>query len=127
MIDLGFIGNRFTWNYGVELESRKSARLDKAVGCGEWRQLFPAVTVRQLVHAHSDHCPIMLLLDDIKATRLRERPFRFQVAWMLHKDYFSWMEEWPCNGDLVGALKRFQLKLVAWNRDTFGRILKRKK
>lgn len=59
---------------------------------------------------------------------LGDSRFRFQAAWMFHNDYFRWMEkEWAYNGDLVEALNRFQVKLLAWNKDTFGHIMKRKK
>lgn len=36
-------------------------------------------------------------------------------------------KEWACNGDLVSSLKSFQMKLLAWKRDTVGHILRRKK
>lgn len=36
-------------------------------------------------------------------------------------------KEWLCDGDSVDALKSFQKKLTAWNNDTFGHILKRKR
>lgn len=47
---------------------------------------------------------------------------------MFHKEFFGWIEkEWMCDGGLVDALMNFQKKLIAWNNDMFGHILKRKK
>lgn len=54
-------------------------------------------------------------LIELARPRLGCRPFRLHAAWLLHSDYFKWMEEWKWDGDLIKALKDFSLKLVAWN------------
>lgn len=69
----------------------------------------------------------MLELNEVGGDRLGERPFRFLVAWMLHEEYFKWMErEWSSEGDLTCLLECLIEKLRAWNIDTFGNINKRK-
>lgn len=60
LIDVGFIGNRFAWSHGLSVESRKAARLDRALCCDIWRRLFPSAVVRHLGHSHSDHCPLLM-------------------------------------------------------------------
>ena len=65
LIDLGFVGNKFTWfkthpGNGVVWE-----RLDRAVSTASWFNLFPATKVKTLVCASSDHSPIMVLLEGI--------------------------------------------------------------
>lgn len=60
MIDLEFNGPRYTWSHGNDANQRKSARLDRALGDGDWQSLFPEATVIHCPHAYSDHCPILL-------------------------------------------------------------------
>lgn len=55
LVDLGFVGNKFTWSHGVELETRKLARLDRVVCCDDWRLVFPLAVVKHLSHTHLDH------------------------------------------------------------------------
>lgn len=112
----------------MELETRKSARLDRAVCCDAWRRVFPSTIVKHLRMLTQTIVRYCYFFDGIKVETKGERPFWFQAALMLRKDYFKWMEkEWAYNGDLVSSLKRFQKKLKAWNKDTFGQILKRKR
>lgn len=128
LLDLGFIGNKFTWRHGRSVETRRAARLDRALCCDAWRRLFPSAKVRHLSHSHSDHCPLLLDLSGEKGRRLGTRPFKFQAAWLLHSEYQSWMERaWRDEGDLTVSLKRFSEKLNVWNREVFGCIFKRKK
>lgn len=52
LFDLGFMGNCFTWKYGVRLEMRKAVHLDRAICCVDWRSVFPLAIVRHLNHSH---------------------------------------------------------------------------
>lgn len=128
LIDMGFVGSQFTWKHGNTVESRRAARLDRALCCDEWRCSFPAALVRHLTHAHSDHCPILVELDGEKPDRLGERQFKFQAAWLLHADFMSMLRrEWSWGGDLTHSMKCLAEKLNAWNRDTFGNIFWKKR
>ena len=57
LIDFGFSGHRFTWVRGNTCETRKSARLDRALCNTSWRARFPEASVRHLLRCYSDHCP----------------------------------------------------------------------
>lgn len=128
LIDLGYVGTRFTWSHGHSVSKRRAARLDRALCCDQWRRDFPATIVHHLSHGYSDHCPLLLDLSGAGDDRLGERPFRFMASWMLHKDYFWWMEkEWEWNGDLMSSLECFAEKLRCWNRDTFGNVFSKKR
>lgn len=59
LIDLGFIGSRYTWSHGLSVETKKTTRSDRAVCCNQWRRRFPGALVRHLSHAYSDHCPVL--------------------------------------------------------------------
>ena len=41
LIDLGFMGNQFTWNNGHESDAYVQQRLDRACASVEWREIFP--------------------------------------------------------------------------------------
>lgn len=71
-VDLGCIGSRFTWHYGTRAETRRAARLDRALCCSGWRRAFSNATVSHLNHSHSDHCPILLELEGRRETELEE-------------------------------------------------------
>lgn len=128
LIDLGYSGQKFTWCHGGSIGTRRAARLDRSLCDGEWRRSFPAAGVKHLSHLHSDHCPLLLYLDQGKARRMDERPFRFEAMWLRHKGFANWMKkEWKKDERLMAALKEFKLKLEAWNRITFGNVFQRKK
>lgn len=86
----------------MSVETRKAARLDKALCCDEWRLMFPSSTARHLGHAYSEYFLILMEISGVGAARLGERPFKFQAMWLLHANFFNMMErEWDWNGDLM--------------------------
>lgn len=123
LLDLGFIGNRYTWSHRCDMATRIAARLDRALCCDEWRRTFASATVRNLSQAHSDHCPVLLKLGGVRRRRLGDQLFCFQEAWLLHPEFSEWIEkEWVRERNLMCSLSRFAEKLSARNRDTFGYI-----
>lgn len=76
LVDLGFSGPRFTLNHEVNLETRKSARLDRALCNIEWSHSFPEASLRHPTHTYFDHCPI-LLQTSAENIHVERRPFRF--------------------------------------------------
>lgn len=102
--------------------------MDRAICCDAWKRSFPGASVRHLSHTYSDHYPILLDINGVGGDKLGERPFMFIVSWLLREKFFEWMEkEWAWFGDLNCSLKFLIEKLLAWNRDTFGKVFRRKK
>ncbi|XP_050264248.1 uncharacterized protein LOC126708501 [Quercus robur] len=62
LIDLGFVGQRFTWCNGRIGEQRTRVRLDRMVANEEWRKMFPEARVIHRAMAASDHCLLNLSL-----------------------------------------------------------------
>lgn len=60
LINLGYSGLTFTWNHGMNIATRVSARLDRGLCDIERRRQFPSVSIKHLVLSYSDHCPILL-------------------------------------------------------------------
>lgn len=127
LLDLGFVGSYFTWSHGRSVETKRAASLDRALCCDEWKREFVDAKVQHLNHSYSDHCPIMLEMNEASSDRLGERPFQFLAAWMLHGEFLKWMEsEWLSEVNLTCSLESLTKKLKVWNRDTFGNINRRK-
>lgn len=83
--------------------------------------------VKHLPHSHSDHCPLLLELEEEKLKGLGLRPFRFEAAWMTSPDFERVLtDEWQGEEALPTALKELAIKLHAWNATTFGNIFRRK-
>lgn len=128
LMDLGYEGAAYTWNHGVNKKTRRSAHLDRALCDYSWRRLFPAALVKHLAHSHSDHCLLLLELEDRSETRLVRRFFRFEASRILHEEFETWLKgEWMGNVQLPTMLKDLTSKLKAWNQDTFGNIFKRRR
>lgn len=128
LIDMGYSGPRYTWNHGTQIETRRYARLDRALSNDQLRRMFQDAALRHLSHSHSDHCPLLLQLKPEEGKPLGTRPFQFLASWLTHRNFLSWAEAtWIWNGNLTNSLKQFSVKLLAWNKDTFGNIFMRKK
>lgn len=96
------------------MEMRKATRLDRALCYVEWRRMFPLATVRYLTHSHSDHCPLLLDLKGRRLRRLGDMPFKFQTAWLRHREFAGWLgKEWVYDGNLIELLRGFSDKLLA--------------
>ncbi|CAM8884344.1 unnamed protein product [Rhodiola kirilowii] len=122
--DLGYKGAPFTYSNRREGEFETRARLDRAFGNEQWRNLFPVVEVRHLVSSVSDHYPLLVEFDKNKKVH-KKRLFRFEPMWLRHEGYSDvisncWMDEGK-KGDLLGKLKCCRVRLAAWNKAVFGR------
>ncbi|KAL2929392.1 Geranylgeranyl transferase type-1 subunit beta [Bienertia sinuspersici] len=61
--DLGYKGNKFTWQRGKDPSTLMRKMLDRFVGGNGWVPLFSCVEVRHLPIYRSDHAPILLTVD----------------------------------------------------------------
>lgn len=101
LVDLEYDGAAFTWSHGTSIQTRRAACLDGAICDVDWRNLFSSAQVRHLAHAYSDHCPILLEMEEGTAKRLGERPFRFEAAWTLHEEFEEYIRSaWEPEGSL---------------------------
>ncbi|XP_075481174.1 uncharacterized protein LOC142521884 [Primulina tabacum] len=127
LVDLGYIGSRFTWVRGLSTNTFKGARLDRGVCTIDWRQLFPDDTVIHLPTIQSDHAPLLLNLKGHQTNKCHG-PFRFQAAWLTHKDFNKVIEqEWQINLTLGINVEKLIKPLSEWNSSTFGNYNRRKR
>ncbi|XP_057791179.1 uncharacterized protein LOC131008309 [Salvia miltiorrhiza] len=60
LLDLGFVGEPFTWTNNQRGEDNIMERLDRIFGSEGWIAAFPGFEVSHLLRKSSDHCPILL-------------------------------------------------------------------
>lgn len=89
--------------------------------------MYPEATIHHLAYTHSDHCPVLLKIDDHGPSNLC-RPFRLQPMWMSHPLFpivltNSWIEDGP----LKLNVEKFTADVKIWNREVFGDIFHRRK
>src|SRR4051812_21805076 len=73
LMDLGYMGNFWTFEKKVMGGSYTRVRLDHALVSTEWNTLFPEAHLKHLIAATSDHCPILLSLQE-EQVRPRAKP-----------------------------------------------------
>ena len=76
MVDLGFLGPRYTWTNRREINNLIQERIDRFFMNPSWCLLFPDARVLHLTHCHLDHCPVLLETIPRQITFLK-KPFRF--------------------------------------------------
>ncbi|KAL8154246.1 hypothetical protein V2J09_012006 [Rumex salicifolius] len=92
LVDLGFIGPKYTWWCGSDPSTRIAARLDRALCNVDWRLHFPEALVHHLTATHSDHASILICVDCPKAPPAQSRPFQFHASWLMHDDFRTFLE-----------------------------------
>lgn len=116
LIDHGFNGPKYTWSRGDDIQQRM-ARFDKAFSNMNWQWMFPEASVMHCPHFYSDHYPILIRTRSTNPVMLGKRPFRFEVAWLLHWDFISFTEKnWKKGGRLLDITKKLIDKLRMWNK-----------
>ncbi|XP_025636054.1 uncharacterized protein [Arachis hypogaea] len=128
LIDLGAHGSLYTWFRHMQGNRFISKRLDRAVATDAWCFRFPESYVENLARMHSDHCPIMIRCQG-NDRRVGVKPFRFQVAWSYQPSFLSvvrgaWDKGRP---NPIRCLSQVRDDTLAFNRDVFGNIFKRKR
>lgn len=129
LTDLGFSGLPFTYDNGREGDDNVKVRLDRAVACSEWRDLFGDAVLHHLVSSRSDHCPLFLEIRKENWERHKPRIFRYEIMWerlesLAEEIKMAWCTD-PSReglGGVVTALKHVQVALLSWSRNKFGRV-----
>ncbi|KAG5516346.1 hypothetical protein RHGRI_037157 [Rhododendron griersonianum] len=126
LLDLGFKGQCFTWwNKRVGAEAVME-RLDKAYANIEGREAFPQAMVFHDSAIGSDHCPILLSLEEPLKIH---RPFRFESMWTAEEECEGIIkEQWrnARNTDsrvrVTQSLTRCKGSLQTWHRSKFTNL-----
>lgn len=90
LVDLGYLGPRFTWKRGNTVRGVVRERLDRFLCTTAWSSIYPVTGVRVLPRYSSDHSPILLstiLWEHLG--RQREgltQNRRFEAMWLDHQE-----------------------------------------
>ncbi|XP_019171107.1 PREDICTED: uncharacterized protein LOC109166674 [Ipomoea nil] len=121
LVDLGYIGQTFTWKRGNDQTTFKGARLDRAICSLDLLETFHNTKVTHLAANSSDHCPIKICIDETQ--RSYQTPFRFQGAWTSHAGFLDCIRNaWNVKTDVWSNRENMAAKLKVWNRDVFRNI-----
>ena len=130
LIDMGFVGQRFTWCNGRIGEQKTLVRLDRMVANEEWLNLFPKAKVFHRAMAASDRCLLSLSLRMRGPRRVVKKRFMFEEMWTRNEGYREVIEKaWDSlnnNPELLiqERLKSCQVHLQTWNCKVFGNVNK---
>ncbi|XP_075640325.1 uncharacterized protein LOC142612079 [Castanea sativa] len=81
LIDLGFVGQRFTWCKGRFGDQRTLIRLDRMVANEAWSLVSPEAKVHHVSMSSSDHCLLALFLNKDHQQRRGKKRFFFEAMW----------------------------------------------
>jgi hypothetical protein len=81
LVELGFVGNPFTWCNNRQGIATIKERLDKGLASHDWVHLHPYFSLIHLSASISDHNPISLNTNTSSTFLLR--PFKFEEFWTL--------------------------------------------
>lgn len=126
MVDMGFMGPRFTWsNLRSSINSIILERLDRYYANPSWLSMHPDSTVTHLPRTHSNHCPLLLSLSKPPKPNYL---FRLETMWFSHTDFNNIVNHHRHQSSIYHcALKHFTSHVKDWNKSTFGNIFHAKK
>ncbi|OMO86377.1 reverse transcriptase [Corchorus capsularis] len=128
MIDVGFVGPKFTWSNSQPLNTLIQERIDRAWVNHSWLDVFPNSIVFHLVKTCSDHCPF-LFATEVKNPVLLDKPFRFQPMWLFEPSFFDVVKRtWDAHPFCFdAAVLEFTFLIKDWNKTVFGNVFHNKK
>lgn len=116
LMDLGFIGNMFTWERSKGTARWVQERLDRGLANRQWKDMFPLAEVTELDVSTSDHLPLNLQLNR-KIYVPKTHRFLFENMWPKEKDCLHIIQQ--CWLEMVGysitdKIQYCCLKLEEW-------------
>lgn len=128
--DLGFKGNKFTWQRGNSPTTLIRERLDRMLANDEWCDLFPSWEVLHLPRYRSDHAPLLLKTGINDSFQRGQKMFKFEAMWLSQEECGKVVEEaWSgsCGETIARRLECVSSDLSCWATKKFGDLKKRKK
>lgn len=100
LVDVGFVGNRFTWSNNKMILAYVAVRLDRALINPQWVMQFKDATLHILARHSSDHSPILLSAGSSPAPKII--PFKFEEMWIQHLSFMKVVEDsWNRQGEIL--------------------------
>lgn len=118
LIDLGFTGEKYTWEKLRGTNGWIQERVDRGVATREWCNLFPDAEINVLEVAPLDHLPLNLQLNK-KVYVPRTKRFLFENIWIREKECLNLIKNsWESTEgeDIITRINFYCLKLEEWGR-----------
>ena len=134
LADLGFVGDPFTWrNQSHRSENYIREWLDRAVASAGWCGRFPDYRVINGDPRHSDHRPIIVIMNEDERERCTDgdKAFRFEASWVQEEHCKMIIQNaWHLTldargGKVVDAIREVGEELWDWSRNVLGDLEKR--
>lgn len=93
LIEIEFSGAPHRWARGNSPETRRSARLDRALCNSDWGLRFDHARVKHLPALQSDHSPLLISPNGFAPLSSIVHPFRFQASWLSHEKFSEFVHE----------------------------------
>jgi hypothetical protein len=96
LMDMGFTGPKYTWSNRQAGANNIRVRLDRAVGNGDFLNLYDECRVENIFTTSSDHYALLINLakrGDLKVRQPVHSYFMFEAAWMRAPDYMEVVEK----------------------------------
>jgi len=129
-LDLGFIGNRFTWSKHFVDGHSIWERLDRGVVNAIWFLKFPDTILHHLHCTSSDHMPLYINLLGLEISS-RRKLFRFEEMWLsdercgeVVKASWSSYHHSFSDRDILKRVDKCGQDLEWWNHNIFGNVRK---
>jgi hypothetical protein len=107
--DIPIHGRKFTWSN--HHTNPTLVRLDRALCTLDWENLYPNVLLQSVASEDSNHCPLLLGLNDIKPGKKR---FHFEAFWPKIEGFLGAVEQaWTAVQPQHCPLLTLDLKLKA--------------
>lgn len=127
VVNLGWVGKRFTWENRQEGNAFIKERLDRFIANKDWLEIFEEAMVEHLNSEASDYAPILLSTDGGEV-RTGMRPFQFLEMWITNMSSHNvvqraWDLQVRGGMETHKVLRRLQATAKAlreWNRNHFG-------
>ena len=127
MVDMGFVGPRFTWTNKRNFSALVQERIDRFFANPSWYALHPNTRVTHLTRCVLDHCPILLETNPSNKVFL-PRPFKFQSFWLSDLSFPGFVKEaWGRARTLREFVESFSRKATDWNKNHFGNFFGKKR
>jgi hypothetical protein len=121
--DLGFIGTPWTYDNHRKGDNNVRVRLDRAVACPAWRDCYADTTVQHLTSPASDHCPVLVQLEQEVRVPRRQPKRQYEIFWereyeLAEQVSNAWAEagEKQDLGDIMHSLNRVMTTLQTCSR-----------
>ena len=128
MVDMGFIGPKFTWMTRRGIGEEIWVRMDRALCTLDWRMKLFEGFIRHLPRVNFDHCPILLKIQSQQTPVGSLKPFWFEAMWMKHNNFADLIKDgWNSQGSNVfEKILNLSDMLKVWNGEKFGNLFCKK-